>query len=141
MRNNIRKYQNINVESGINSADPHTIILMLFDGVFQSVSIAKGAIKRKDFEMKSKQLNKAMSILRSLQDSLDVDSEPEISSNFNDLYAYCIDRLTEVSVSLNCVILDEIVDLLKPLAEAWKHISESDKEAGHSLLKSKHQVS
>jgi len=137
MRNNIKTYQNINVESGINAADPHTIISMLFDGVFQSVSIAKGAIERKELDVKSKQLNKAMSILRSLQDSLDMESEPEISKSFNDLYAYCIDRLTEVSVSLDCAIIDEVVNLLKPLADAWKNISESDKQTAHALLKSK----
>jgi len=141
MRNNIRTYQKINVESGINAADPHTIISMLFDGVFQSVSVAKGAIERKDLATKSTQLNKAMSILRSLQDSLDIEAEPKISQNFYDLYAYCIDRLTEVSVTQDCTILDEVVTLLKPLAEAWKNISEQDKEAGLSLLKSKEMAS
>tara|TARA_R110001583_G_scaffold9788_2_gene45903 strand:+ start:20321 stop:20746 length:426 start_codon:yes stop_codon:yes gene_type:complete len=137
MRKNIRTYQNINVESGINAADPHTIISMLFDGIFQSVSITKGAIDRKELDVKSKQLNKAISILRSLQSSLDMDSEPKISANFYDLYGYCIDRLTDVSVTLDCDIIDEVVDLLKPLAEAWKNISESDKETAHVLLRAK----
>jgi flagellar protein FliS len=137
MRNNIKTYQNINVESGINAADPHTIISMLFDGIFQSISVAKGAIERKELAIKSAQLNKAMSILRSLQDSLDNEAEPKISANFYELYAYCIDRLTEVSVSLDCSILDEVVDLLKPLADAWKNIPEVDKQAGLALLKSK----
>lgn len=141
MRNNIKQYQTINRESGINASDPHTLISMLFNGIFESVSVAKGAIERKDFDIKSKQINKAMSILRSLQDSLDMDSEPEISANFNDLYAYCIDRLIEVSVSLDCTIIDEVVGLLKPLAEAWKNIPESDKQTGHAMLKSKDLVS
>ena len=141
MRNNIKQYQTINRESGIISSDPHTIISMLFDGIFESVSVAKGAIGRKDFDVKSAQLNKALSILRSLQDSLDNESEPKISANFYDLYAYCIDRLTEASTSLDTAIIDEIVELLKPIAEAWKNISEEDKKAGFSLLKSKEMVS
>jgi len=137
MRNNIKQYQTINRESGIISSDPHTIISMLFNGIFESISVARGAIERKDFDMKSKQLNKAMSILRSLQDSLDSDAEPKISANFYELYAYCIDCLTEASGSLNCAKLDEVIELLKPLADAWKNISESDKQEGLSLLKSK----
>jgi flagellar protein FliS len=137
MRNNMKQYQTINRESGIISADPHTIISMLFDGIFESISIAKGAIDRKDFNTKSKQLNKAMSILRSLQDSLDSDSEPTISANFHNLYGYCIDRLTDVSVSLDSSKLDEIIDLLKPLAQAWKSMPENDKEAGFTLIKSR----
>jgi flagellar secretion chaperone FliS len=141
MRNNIKQYQTINRESGINASDPHTIISMLFDGVFESISVAKGAIERKDFDAKSAQLNKAMSILRSLQDSLDHESEPKISANFHDLYAYCIYKLTEASESLDTSIIDEIVDLLKPLAVAWKGISEEDKQEGLSLLKAKELVS
>lgn len=137
MRNNLKAYQTINRESGLNVADPHTIISMLFDGVFESVSVAKGAIERGDLAVKSQQLNKAMSILRSLQDSLDMESEPKISANFNDLYAYCIDQLTEVSVSQDCKILDEVISLLKPLSDAWKGISEEDKKAGLDLLKAK----
>lgn len=137
MRNNIKQYQTINRESGLVSADPHTIIVMLFNGVFESISITKGAIERKDFDEKSKQLNKAMSILRSLQDSLDSDSEPKISANFYDLYAYCIDRLTDVSTSLDASVLDDVVGLLKPLADAWKNMPDKDKQEGISLLKSK----
>jgi len=137
MRKNLKTYQNVNLESGIIAADPHTIISMLFNGIFESVSVAKGAIERKDLAVKSQQLNKAMSILRSLQDSLDSESEPEISGNFYDLYAYCIDRLVEVSVSQDSSIIDEVVSLLKPLSDAWKNISEEDKQNGNSLLKAK----
>lgn len=141
MRTNIKKYQTVNLEAGILASDPHTIISMLFDGIFQSLSVAKGAIERKDFTVKSVQLNKAMSILRSLQDSLDSESEPKISESFYELYAYCIDRLTDVSVSLDCLIIDEVVDLLKPLADAWKNIPETDKQEGLALLKSKQVAS
>jgi flagellar protein FliS len=137
MRNNIKQYQTINRESGIISADPHTIISMLFSGIFESISVARGAIDRKDYDTKSKQLNKAMSILRSLQDSLDNDSEPKISATFYDLYAYCIDRLTDVSTSLDGSKLDDVIELLKPLADAWKNMPENDKQAGLSLIKSK----
>ena len=137
MRKNIKTYQSISVESVINTANPHTIISMLFDGIFKSLSITRGAIERKDLSIKSSQLNKAISILRSLQDSLDTESQPKISEIFYDLYTYCIDRLMEVSTSLNCSILDDVVDLLKPVADAWKEISEVDKKAGFELLQEK----
>ena len=137
MRSNMKQYQTINRESGIISAAPHTIISMLFSGIFESISVARGAIDRKDFDTKSKQLNKAMSILRSLQYSLDMDSEPKISANFFELYGYCIDVLTDVSVSLDCSKLDEVGELLKPLADAWKNIPENDKQAGFALLNAK----
>tara|TARA_R110002012_G_scaffold242832_1_gene417307 strand:+ start:7250 stop:7675 length:426 start_codon:yes stop_codon:yes gene_type:complete len=141
MRKNLKAYKQIDRESAIIASDPHTIIVMLFNGVFESISVAKGAIERKELELKSKSISKATSILRSLQDSLDHESEPKISDNFYQLYGYCIEQLTEASVSLDNTILDSVVDLLKPLSDAWQSMSTADKEEGLSLLKSKELAS
>lgn len=141
MRKNLKAYKQIDRESAIIASDPHTIIVMLFNGVFESISVAKGAIERKELELKSQSISKATSILRSLQDSLDHESEPKISDNFYQLYGYCIEQLTEASVSLDNTILDSVVDLLKPLSDAWQSMSTADKEEGLSLLKSKELAS
>jgi len=141
MRKNLTAYKKIDRESAIIASDPHTIIVMLFNGVFESISVAKGAIERKELELKSQQISKATSILRSLQDCLDHDAEPKISDNFYQLYGYCVERLMDASVSLDIAILDEVVELLKPLSDAWQKMSNNDKEEGLSLLKSKELAS
>lgn len=141
MRNNLRTYQNVNRESALSTADPHTVILMLFNGILESISVAKGAIERNELELKSTSLTKAINILRSLQDSLDKESEPKISDNFDALYGYCIDKLMDASVSLELAPLDEVITLLKPLRKAWQDISETDKKDGFALLNEKKQNS
>lgn len=130
MRSNLKTYQKVNRDSNLTSADPHTVILMLFDGLLEKMSIAKGAIERKDLALKSECLSKSINILRSLQDSLDRESEPQISDNFDRLYTYCIDQLVDASVSLNIETIDKTAELLKPLRDAWKDISEKDKQEG-----------
>jgi len=137
MRKNLKAYKQVDTESAIIASDPHTIISMLFNGVFESISVAKGAISRNELELKSQQLNKAMSIIRSLQDCLDHEAEPKISDNFYQLYGYCVSRLLDASVSLDVEILDEVVGLLKPLSEAWQSMPSAAKDEGISLLKSK----
>ena len=137
MRKNLKQYKQIDRESSIIASDPHTIISMLFNGIFDSISVAKGAIERKELELKSQQISKAMSIVRSLQDCLDHESEPTISNNFSQLYGYCIELLADASLALDASILDEVYGLLKPLSEAWQNIPNADKAEGLSLLKSK----
>ncbi|MBO9489063.1 flagellar export chaperone FliS [Endozoicomonas sp. G2_1] len=134
MRNNLRAYQKVNRDSNLSAADPHTVISMLYDGLIESISISKGAIERKDLALKANSLTKSINILRSLQDSLDKESEPQISENFNTLYSYCIERLGTASVSLETSLLDEVIDLLKPLRDAWKNISQQDKEEGFAKI-------
>lgn len=141
MRKNLKAYKQIDRESAIIASDPHTIISMLFNGIFESISVAKGAIERKELELKSQQLSKAMSIIRSLQDCLDHDSQPKISDNLYQLYGYCVERLLDASVSLDIAVLDEVVELLKPLCDAWQNMASADKEEGLSLLKSKELAS
>lgn len=140
MRSNLKAYQKINRESGLAAADPHAVILILFDGLLENMSIAKGAIERKDFALKSNALTKAINILRSLQDSLDFDSEPAISDNFNALYDYCIVQLTDASVLLDVKLIDHTTELLLPLRDAWRGISEQDKQEGFTKLHNRSQT-
>ena len=137
MRKNLKTYQQVNVESNVIASDPHRIISLLYKGIFDNLSYVKSAIDRKDLEQKSTYMTKAINIIRALQDGLDFDSAPEISNNFNNVYQYCISILSEVSVTLNTKQIDEVVELLKPISDAWNQISEEDKQTGFSLLKAK----
>ena len=66
MRQNLKAYKKVNIESTIMSSEPHQIVLMMFDGALQSLAIAKGAIERKDFELKSKSVSKFVTIVSTL---------------------------------------------------------------------------
>ncbi|REL26037.1 flagellar export chaperone FliS [Thalassotalea euphylliae] len=135
MRNNLRAYQKVNRDSGLTAADPHTVILMLYNGLLENISIGKGAIERKDFALKASSLSKAINILNSLIDSLDRESEPAISDNFSTLYGYCVEQIMAASTSLDTKVLDQVSEFLIPLRDAWQNISEQDKQAGFAKLK------
>ena len=134
MRKNLQTYRQVNVESAILASDPHKIILMMLDGAMMSLAEAKGAIERNDLEAKSKEFTKAINILSALRDSLDNESEPEISENFDNLYSYCIDRLVDLSVSLDLSGLDEIITFIRPLRDAWSQMPEEAKQEGISRI-------
>jgi len=137
MRSNLKAYQKIDKESNLIASDPHHIISLLYNGIFESLNLAKIAIKNKELELKSKQMTKATNILRSLQDSLDFDAEPVISKSFSDLYSYCISTLADVSVSMDLQSIDNIIGLLEPLSSAWKNIPEDEKQKGLVLIRAK----
>mgnify|MGYP000061852963 FL=1 len=140
MRQNLKAYKQVNVNSSLLESNPHQIILMMFDGMLQGIAVAKGAIERKDFELKSQSLTKAINILEALRQSLDFDNQPEISKNFDVMYSYCIDRLADISVSLDVDAFSEVVDMLKPLRDAWFAMPESGKQEGLSLLAEKNKL-
>lgn len=140
MRQNLQAYKKIGIESNILASNPHQIIIMMFDGALQSIAVAKGAIERKDLELKSKSLTKFINILSALRSSLDFDSEPEISQHFDDLYAYCIERMNEISISLDVSGINEVTNLLSPLRDAWSEMPEESKQEGFTLLREKDRL-
>ncbi|SEK49689.1 flagellar protein FliS [Colwellia chukchiensis] len=139
MRQNLKAYKQVDVNSSLLESNPHQIILMMFDGMLQGIAVAKGAIERKDYELKAKSISKAINILQALRQSLDFESQPEISNNFDVMYSYCIDKLTDISVSLDVDGFAEVVDMLKPLRDAWFAMPESGKQEGLTLLAEKNK--
>jgi flagellar protein FliS len=140
MRQNLKAYKKVDIESTIMSSEPHQIILMMFDGALQSLAIAKGAIERKDYELKSQTVSKFINIVSALRNSLDFDAEPVVSRRFDDLYLYCIDVINDVSLSMDASRTDEVIELLKPLRNAWFEMPEASKQEGHELLKEKNKL-
>ncbi|MFB0979502.1 MAG: flagellar export chaperone FliS [Alteromonadaceae bacterium] len=140
MRQNLKAYKKVDIESSIMSSGPHQIIVMMFDGALQSLAVARGAMERKDFELKSESISKFVNILSALRNSLDFDAEPEISQRFDELYVYCIDVINDVSLSLNVERFEEVIQLLKPLRNAWFEMPETSKQEGHDLLKEKNKL-
>ena len=137
MRQNLKAYKKVNIESSILSADPHQVIVMMYDGLLESIAQAKGAIERKDLDNKSRLMTKAVNILTALQNALDKDSQPEISNNFDVLYTHCINILNDVNVSLETKGLDDVHSFIKPLRDAWKEIPAEEKEKGLEMLREK----
>ena len=63
-----------------------------------------------------------------------------MSQRFDDLYIYCLDVINEVSLSMEASRIIEIIELLKPLRNAWFEMPESSKQEGHDLLKEKNKL-
>ena len=140
MRQSLKAYKKVNIESNILGAEPHQIITMMFDGALQSIAIAKGAIERKDLELKSQSMTKFINIITALRTSLDFNAEPEISKQFDDLYSYCLERMNDISVSLDVSGISEVTELLSPLRDVWSEMPEDAKKEGHSLLREKEKL-
>lgn len=133
MRANLRKYQTVSNESSLVAADPHRVILMLMQGLIDTLAVAKGCFERKDYEGKAKAFNKAIGIIGGLQDGIDRKVNPEIGDNFYELYDYMLRRLGEASREETIASIDEVVNLMTPIKEAWEAISQEDKMKAQAM--------
>ena len=88
-----QSYGSVQVVTGVATADNVQLIQMLFDGLTESLSSAKGHIQNNAIEEKSKALSRAGRIVVGLQGALDFERGGELAQNLNELYAYVTRRL------------------------------------------------
>ena len=116
-------YRQIGVETGVASASPHHLVLMLYDGLLESVARARLAMTAGEIEPKCRQIGRAVRILdEGLIAALDMDAGGEIALNLRSLYQYAVLRLTWSNLRNDPALLDEVERLIRPLREAWAEI-------------------
>ena len=98
------------------------LIQMLFDGLIDSLSAARGHIERQSIEEKSKALTRASRIVVGLQAALDLDKGGELAANLNELYSYIVRRLLHVNVHNDLDALKEVHSLVTEVREAWRQV-------------------
>ena len=121
--NRANAYRQVGAHSGVENASPHALIQMLFDGLFQSLNAARGAMERGEIEEKGRHLGKAVRILQEgLAAGLDLDKGGELAGNLKLLYDYSVKQLTHANVHNDVGLVEEVIGVLQPVAQGWKEI-------------------
>ena len=136
----IHAYKKGNLKQELSSADPHKITLMLMQGALERMAYAKGSIERNEFENKSEHISRAVAICMNLRDTLDMETNADISGNLFALYDYMIQRLTDANIQNSLSILDEVINLMLPIKNAWAQIPENAKQEAYELQRQKRQA-
>ncbi len=105
--------------SEANYATPHRLVQMLMEGALEKIAIAKGAIERRDIQIRHDNITWAVSIIDALRSSLDAEKGGEIAANLEALYQYMTKRLVEGGMANDVGPLDEVTSLMKEIKQAW----------------------
>lgn len=120
----VNAYSQVGVESSMADANPHKLILMLFDGAIKAVAKARLAMTKGEVAPKCEAISKAIAIVQEgLQLSLDIKAGGELAENLNGLYEYMIHRLVFANLKNQVEPLDEVGKLLVDLKNAWAAIA------------------
>jgi len=129
-RNQVSAYARVGVETGVSGADPHRLILMLFDGALLCVVSAKQHMALGQIGPKGENVSKAINIIANgLKASLDTDVGGELAERLGALYDYLCERLLFANMTNNSAALDEVHRLLDELKGAWEQIGASQAAA------------
>lgn len=123
-RNAISAYQKVGVDAAVEVADPHRLILLLFEGTQAAIGAARAAIQQKQTAAKGEAISKAIDIISNgLKVSLDLETGGEIAARLNALYDYMVLRLLNANLKNDLKALEEVSGLLEDIHSAWRVIS------------------
>ncbi|MEW6313219.1 MAG: flagellar export chaperone FliS [Pseudomonadota bacterium] len=123
----INAYSQVGIETGVNFASPHQLVLLLFDGALSAIANAKLHMSRKEIAAKGEAISKAISIIDAgLKASLDDHAGDQIAQNLKALYEYMGKRLLWANMKNSADALDEVTGLLLELKGAWEAIGKQN---------------
>ena len=116
-------YRTVGLETSVSGATPHQLVGLLFDALQQSLASAKGAILSGDIPAKGRSISRAVRILEEgLKAGLDTERGGELAANLCRLYDFCIIRMTEANLRNDVAIVDEVIQIIHPVADGWMQI-------------------
>lgn len=127
----INAYAKVGIETGVTGANPHRLVLMLFEGAMLAITDARQHMLRGEIAAKGESISKAIMIINDgLRASLDVKAGGQLAQNLHALYEYMSNRLLFANAKNEPAVLDEIKHLLAELKEAWEAISKTQAYPG-----------
>lgn len=115
-------YGAVQVATGVATADSTKLILMLFDGLMESLAAARGHIEHGNTQEKGKALARAGRIVIGLQGALDFSQGGDLARNLDDLYGYVTRRIVHINASNDLEALEEVRGLMFDIRDAWANL-------------------
>lgn len=117
-------YHKVHVETGVEAADPHRLVTMLFDGALAAITAARGALARGDVGEKGQKIGKAVRIVEEgLRGGLNKQGGGELAERLDALYGYVSQRLTFANLRNDDAALKECQDLIAAVRDGWVNMN------------------
>ncbi len=127
-----KAYSKVAVDTGASlaAADPHALVLMLFDGALEAARQGLGQMQAGRIVDKAAALSKATRIVdEGLKASLDQSAGGQLALRLRDLYEYMTMRLLQANLRNDAAALLEVIGLLDQLRGAWMQIRKAEAPA------------
>ena len=118
----LAQYGQIKNDTQTTYASPHQLVLMLFDGAIEAMSMTIGAIQQKNIELRGKQNTRSIAIINGMRDLLDMNSDSELADNLYSLYQYMAQELFRAGFKNDAETIQGIQTMLKDIRESWENI-------------------
>ena len=106
--------------SKIQTASQAELTLMLYEAAIKFCNIAEMAIEKNDIPKAHINIKKVEAIIEEFQATLN--HNYPVAKDFDNVYKYLMQRLVEANIKKDNAILDEVLEHLRTMRDAWKEV-------------------
>jgi flagellar protein FliS len=118
----VAAYRSVNAHGIVASADPHALVLTLFDAIIGRLLTARSCLEQNEIARKAPLLHSSVVLLSELRGSLDLQKGGALAQNLSDLYDYMARRVVYANLNNDKAAISEVLTLIGEIREAWAAI-------------------
>lgn len=115
-------YRSVSAHGAVADADPHTLVLTLFDAILGRLTAARSCIENGETRRMAGLLHSSVTLLAELRGSLNMQQGGSLARNLSDLYEYMSRRLIHANLNSDGGAVAEVLGLLAEIRGAWAAI-------------------
>lgn len=119
--------------SRILTASPAELTLMLYEGAIKFCNIAAMGIENGDMEKAHTNIKKAEDIILEFKSTLN--HKYKVAEDFDKIYDYIYDLLTEANIKKDKEILKQATDQIRGMRDTWKEVMVKTRNIDLSKIK------
>jgi flagellar protein FliS len=108
--------------TGIQTADQRTLILMLYDGLLRFLQKSIVKMEAREIEAAHNYLVRSREIVAELLATLRPEKAGEIGNNLKRLYVYAFNRIVEANLRKDPQMVREVIKIVTTLREGWMNM-------------------
>ncbi|GJL49455.1 flagellar export chaperone FliS [Candidatus Nitrospira salsa] len=107
----------------VQTASSVQVVVLLYDGVIQSLKLAQDGIQMNNSQDKARFLDRALAVVNELSASLDMEQGGTVAKDLRRLYEYVQHELTQANLHHDATRLSSPIRCLGVVREAWVELA------------------
>ncbi len=105
-----------------NTASPAGLVVTSYDAAIRGLKEAARAIRERDFESRTRNIDLAFGLISELRKSLNPEAGGEIADKLNSLYEFYQREIVAANATNDADRLTPIIEMMSGLREAWEDV-------------------
>jgi len=119
----LKAYQSVNKESMAHGGKGAELVVMLYDGILESLVNARGHIERKDWRESGRSFARAFTIIAGLRETIDFDRGQPVADDLFRFYNALSAQLIKAQSRRDLELLQACVDMVTDVRASWSQLA------------------